>query len=240
MQGTDRGSYYLLVRKRGSSKRVVTAMSPFPDGSSMVNTWPTNAGPPPPLAMLPPPVAPAPTIRVPGSGCAPRRDSEAEETGRRSGTARWGAAGAGEAGGDGGGDVDVEERKGKAEAREWKGLDDEEEEHGMVDPSCTDRTGGACLVGTGLGGACLFVRFWWWGMGSELCNLWEGSPGPGAFPMRGTSATVLTVQCTGMGHRARALIRFHHHCPICVSMKHLNIRSAIRHQRTKLTGKCFR
>lgn len=132
------------MRKRGSSKRVVTAMSPFPEGSSMVNTCPTNAGPPPPPPLTPPPgfppgAAPAPetAIRAPGSGSGPRRGSEeeedAEETGRRSGTARWGAGGAGEvveeeAGEDGVG----EERKGKVEAREWKGLD-EEEERGMVE-----------------------------------------------------------------------------------------------------------
>lgn len=123
---------HLLVRKRGSSKRVVTAMSPFPEGSSMVNTWPTNAGPPPPPLTTPPPPGFPPAIRAPGSGSGARRDSEdaeeEEETGRRSGTARWGAGEAGDevvAAGDGDG------RKGKVEAREWrKGLD--EEERGMV------------------------------------------------------------------------------------------------------------
>jgi len=124
-------------------------MSPFPEGSSMVNTWPTNAGPPPlplpPLILppgLPPAAAPAPAIRALGSGSGPRRDSaedDAEETGRRSGKARWGAGCAGEV-------VDEvaaedEERKGKVEeAREWKGLD-EEEERGMVDRG--GRPGGA-------------------------------------------------------------------------------------------------
>jgi len=160
------GGYYLLVRKRGSSKRVVTAMSPFPDGSSMVNTWPTNAGPAPPPAVLPRPAEPALAICAPGSGCGPRRDSEeaeaeaeAEETGRRSGTARWRAEGEGEA--EAGGDGDGEERKGEAEAREWKGLDDEEEEErGMVD-HWTERwrlLGGRRWGLGGQGGACLFVR----------------------------------------------------------------------------------
>jgi hypothetical protein len=49
-------------------------------------------------------------------------DVEDEETGRRSGKARCGAAGEG-------GDAE-DERKGKEEAREWKGLG---EERGMVD-----------------------------------------------------------------------------------------------------------
>lgn len=129
---------YLFVRKRGSSKRVVTAMSPFPEGSSMVNTWPTNAGPPPPPPLIPPPGLPPaaaaePAIRAPGSGSGPRRDSaddDAEETGRRSGKARWGAWCAGEVADEVAAE-DGEGRKGKVEeAREWKGL---EEERGMVD-----------------------------------------------------------------------------------------------------------
>lgn len=130
---------------------MVTAMSPFPDGSSMVNTWPTNAGPPPPPDILPRPAAPGLAIRAPGSGCGPRRDSEewggeaeaeAEETGRRSGTARWGAACEGEGEAEAEAEVGGEERKGKAEAREWKGLDhEEEEERGMV----PGPNGGACL-----------------------------------------------------------------------------------------------
>ena len=110
-------------------------MSPFPEGSSMGNTWPTNAGPPPPPLILPPGLppaaAPAPAIRAPGSGSGPRRDS-AEETGRRSGKARCGAGCAGEVVDEVAAE-DEEERKGKVEeAREWKGLD-EEEERGMVD-----------------------------------------------------------------------------------------------------------
>jgi hypothetical protein len=72
----------LLARKCGRWKRVLTAMRPFPEGSSMVKTCPTNAGPKPPPPLAPPPLPPAsPVIRV-------LRDSEdddveAEETGRR-------------------------------------------------------------------------------------------------------------------------------------------------------------
>lgn len=111
-------------------------MRPFPAGSSMVKTCPTNAGPKPPPPLPPPPlppvgVAPAsPAIRELRSGCGVLRESEeagdddveAEVTGRRSGKARCGAAGEG-------GDAE-DERKGKEEAREWKGLG---EERGMVD-----------------------------------------------------------------------------------------------------------
>lgn len=112
---------------------MVTAMSPFPDGSSMVKTCPTKAGPPPPPPLTPP-AAPALAIRAPGSGCGPPGDSEeagaeAEETGRRSGTARRGAAGEGAEEDDEAAVGDEEARKGKVEAREWKGL---EEERGMV------------------------------------------------------------------------------------------------------------
>jgi hypothetical protein len=111
----------LLARKCGRWKRVLTAMRPFPEGSSMVKTCPTNAGPKPPPPLAPPPLPPAsPVIRV-------LRDSEdddveAEETGRRSGKARRGE-------GEETGVEDEDERKGKAEAREWKGF---EEERGMV------------------------------------------------------------------------------------------------------------
>jgi hypothetical protein len=109
-------------------------MRPFPEGSSMVKTCPTNAGPKPPPPLSPSPLPPAdvapasPGIRELGSG-VPRESEEAgdddvedEETGRRSGKARCGAAGEG-------GDAE-DERKGKEEAREWKGLG---EERGMVD-----------------------------------------------------------------------------------------------------------
>lgn len=187
---------------------MVTAMSPFPDGSSMVNTWPTNAGPAPPPALLPRPAAAAPAIRAPGSGCGPRRDSEEaeaepEETGRRSGTARWGAAGEGEGEAEAGGDGDEEEKKGKAEAREWKGLDDEEE-RGMVVGGPLDRT-----VGTGwplarVGRA--FLLGW--------VGIWA-LEGPGCVRVHEHDGR------TGHAGSApqRTLIRFHpshYHCPMRV------------------------
>jgi hypothetical protein len=64
----EKGSNPLL--RNGRFKCLVTAMRPLPDGSSMVNTWPTKAGPPPPFIEL------RPSILTPGDtlldwgGCA--------------------------------------------------------------------------------------------------------------------------------------------------------------------------
>uniref|UniRef100_A0A0D9Y5G1 Uncharacterized protein n=1 Tax=Oryza glumipatula TaxID=40148 RepID=A0A0D9Y5G1_9ORYZ len=124
--------WYLLARNWGSSKRVVTAMRPFPEGSSMVNTCPTNAGPPPFPKPPPPPALPpdaAAAIRAPrfDSGEAAAAEAEEEEVmGRMRGTARWGAGGEGEGEAEVG-DGDGEGRKGRVEAKAWKGLDADEE-----------------------------------------------------------------------------------------------------------------
>lgn len=118
---------YLSAMKCGRSKRLVTAMRPFPEGSSMVNTCPTNAGPPlpptliPPAAPFPPPAAAGPAISRCCCGLRLGADEEeeeegaveAEEMGRRSGTARCGAGDE-----EGGGGLKVREQ--------WKGLEEEE------------------------------------------------------------------------------------------------------------------
>lgn len=96
----------------------------------MVNTCPTNAGPPlpptliPPAAPFPPPTAAGPAISRCGCGLRLGADEEEEEegaaeageTGRRGGAARCGA----------GDEEDGEEVGGGLEVREqWKGLEEE-------------------------------------------------------------------------------------------------------------------
>uniref|UniRef100_A0A0E0FIR0 Uncharacterized protein n=1 Tax=Oryza nivara TaxID=4536 RepID=A0A0E0FIR0_ORYNI len=160
--------WYLLARNWGSSKRVVTAMRPFPEGSSMVNTCPTNAGPPPFPKPPPPPALPpdaAAAIRAPrfDSGEAAAAEAEEEEVmGRMRGTARWGAGGEGEGEAEvGDGDGDGEGRKGRVEAKAWKGLDADEEVVVVV-----ERPRGMAVDGAGRERRCYIAT------GSPKPNLW--------------------------------------------------------------------